>query len=572
MGDTSVDAKKNEAEAKRNAFRADAKLLQEVRDALVIATTEEKIRLNHWVRFFEAYQSPKEALTVKNKISKLESRILKKRSNAKDGYVDPYTKKFVVASAIKMRTIIGTNPDEKIRKACFKAREEIAVRYLDEYVELIALRNQYAKILGYTDFYDYKIQREEGMTKEELFSIFDDLYEKTKYAKDEIKKLEETMPGLRKPWNFGYMMAGDFRKEEDQYFQFDEALVRWGKSFAALGVDFRGSTLQLDLLDRKGKYNNGFCHWPDLVSFDKNGKRKSGSSNFTCNVVFGQVGSGSTGFDTLFHEGGHAAHMLNTEQKDVCINHEYAPMSMAWAETHSMFMDTMLSSIEWKSRYAANEKGEMYPLELFERKLKKLTVLSPMGLNGILFVSNFEKEIYETKNLTQKKVKDIAKKNFTKYYERSEATLDALTVPHIYSWESSGSYHGYGLAQLAVEQWRDYFYEKYEYIVDNPQVGNEMRSVWELGASKTFKEFVIMATGKKISPDAWLKNVTRPVKTILNRAIEKIKRLESVPEYSGPIKLNAKIKMVSGKKTIATNDKSFEDMALKYKKWLQAGK
>ena len=44
--------------------------------------------------------------------------------------------------------------------------------------------------------------------------------------------------------------------------------------------------------------------------------------------------------------------MLNTDMKDVCLNHEYAPMSTAWAETQSMFLDNVYSSIEWRMRYA----------------------------------------------------------------------------------------------------------------------------------------------------------------------------------------------------------------------------
>mgnify|MGYP001590750475 CR=1 FL=1 len=407
MGDHSVDKKKDQAMAKRDAFRANPKFVSTINElfkttspSLQEKAEKERLnqeRLNLWLKFFNSYQSPKEALPLKNKISKLESALLKKRSSRKEGYIDPYTKKFVIASAVKMSTMIATNSDEKIRKACFVAREKLATDFIDEYIEMVGLRNQYARILGYEDFYDYKVQREDGMTKGELFKIFDDIYEKTKYAKENIKKLEKKMPGLRKPWNFGYMMSGDFTKEEDQFFQFDEALVRWGRSFAALGVDFKGGKLQLDLLDRKGKWNNGFCHWPDLVNFEnsKSGgkpKRISGSSNFTCNVVFGQVGSGFNGLHTLFHEGGHAAHLLNVEQKDVCINHEYAPQSMAWAETQSMFMDSMFGSIEWRTRYALNDKGEPYSFDLFERITRKLHPLRPLGINGIIFVSNFERE------------------------------------------------------------------------------------------------------------------------------------------------------------------------------------
>ncbi|MCR4322969.1 MAG: M3 family metallopeptidase, partial [Candidatus Azambacteria bacterium] len=414
--------------------------------------------------------------------------------------------------------------------------ERLAVDFIDEYIEMVCLRNQYAQKLGYQDFYDYKVQREDGMTKKELFAIFDTIYKKTKYAKANVKKLEKSMPGLRKPWNFGYMMAGDFIKEEDQFFQFDEALMRWGTSFAALGIDCKGGNLQLDLLDRQGKWNNGFCHWPDIVFF-KNNKRFSGTSNFTCNVVYGQVGSGSEGLHTLFHEGGHAAHLLNCEQEDVCVNHEYAPMSMAWAEMQSMFIEALFSSIEWRNRYALNAKGEPYSFDLLERKMRKLNPLRPLALNGIMFVSNFEREVYEVKNLTAQKVKTIARKNYRKYFERSADSLLALSVTHIYSWESSGAYHGYGLAELAVTQWREYFYKKYGYIVDNPKVGAEMARVWALGASKTFNEFVQIATGKKLSADALLKNITAPLATIMQESKKKILRLKKVKPYTKKIQL-----------------------------------
>ncbi len=577
MGDHSVDKKMNSAMAKRDAFRANPAFVAQIQKILDSTKTEaqitteeaeEKERLGHWLKFFSHYQTPKKALPLKNKINKLESALLKRKNSRKEGYVDPKTKKFVEASMNKMATMMSTESDETLRKACFVAREKYATDFLPEYIELVNLRNQYARLLGYEDFYAFKVEGEDGMTKAELFKIFDDIYEKTKFAKKNIIDLEKTMPGLRKPWNFGFMMAGDFTKEEDQYYQFDQALERWGRSFAALGVDFRGSKLQLDLLDRKGKWNNGFCHWPDLVTFE-NSKRKSGSSNFTCNVVAGQVGSGFDGMHTLFHEGGHAAHMLNVEQKDVCLNHEYSPMSMSWAENQSMFMDSMFGSIEWRTRYARNAAGESFPFDLFERKIKKLNPLRPLGLNGIMMVSNFEKEIYEAKNLTQKKVKEIAQKTFSKFHERTELTLSVLNVPHIYSWESSGSYHGYGLADLAVEQWREHFYEKYGYIVDNPEVGREMAKVWALGSAKTFKEFVEMATGKKLSADAILKDMTASVETLLERGRSRIARLKKVKQHTGAIKLNAHIKMVSGKKTIATNSKSFETMTATYTKWLK---
>lgn len=567
MGDHSVDKRKDKALAARDAFRGNATYLETLREFL--KTSDKKVgeRIKKWIIFFERYQSPKEAIELKNKIDKLESKISKERAKQKEGYIDPYTKKFIPASVLKMGTMMRTHDDEKIRKACFDAKEKLALSNLEDYVKLVGLRNQYAKILGYKDFYDFKVNREDGMSKKELFSIFDEIYKKTKYGLADIRKMEKSMPGLRKPWNFSYMLAGDFIKEEDPYFQFEEAVERWGRSFAAMGVDLRGSKVQLDLLDRKGKYNNGFCHWPLLVHY-KNGKRMSGTSNFTCNVVPGQVGSGIQGYNTLFHEGGHAAHFLNAEEKEVVLNSEYAPMSASWAETQSMFMDTMFSSIEWKARYAKNSKGESYPFELFERKLAKLYPLQPTDLNSIIFVCNFEKAIYESKKLDKEKVIKIAKSTYRKYIDLSEDSLWGLNVPHIYSWENSGSYHGYGLAELALAQWREYFYKKYGYIVDNKKVGEEMARVWRMGAKTTFKEYVKIATGKKLSPQAFVRSVTRSKAAIIKLAKERIGKMESIPVHKGKINLNAEIHMVHGKKEIANSKQGFETMCRQYKKWV----
>ncbi len=567
MGDHKKEKAMNKALKARDAFRASREYAEKVEIALNSAKAKEKTKLEAWKLFFSKYQTPPELMPLKDKIAKLESKILRKRATIKQGYIDPKTKKFIKASENEMGMIIRTHSDEKIRKACFFQMEKDSKVCLDEYIEMVGLLNEYARKLGFTDFYDYKINVEEGMTKKELFDIFDDIFDKTKYVFKDIRKMEKKMTGLRKPWNFGYMLSGDFTKEEDPYFQFDQALERWGRSFAALSINYRGGSLKLDLLDRKHKWNNGFCHWPKLVQYE-NGKRIPGASNFTCTLVAGQVGSGSIGMETLFHEGGHAAHLLNSEQTEVCLNHEYPPASTAWDETQSMFLDSVFSSIEWKTRYAYDENGNQYPFSLFSRKLKKVHKVIPLRMMSIMFVANFEKEIYECDNLNADKALKIARKIFRKYFEHSEDSLLALRVPHIYSWESACAYHGYGLAELAVCQWRAYFYKKYEHIVDNPNIGKEMKKVWKLGASKTFKEFVILATGEKLSSNTYINNITMGLKKTLELAQKRIKRMEPVKRYKGKIKLNADIKMVSGKEEICSNKKGFSEMAQKYKEWL----
>ena len=161
------------------------------------------------------------------------------------------------------------------------------------FVDLVKARNRMAKSPGYVDYYDYKVTQAEGFGKAALFEILDTLEKGTRplmqAARARLAKEKGEM--ALEPWNSAYMMAGDHQearsvlfpaspskrvlttaplsfptgditKKLDPYFPFEKAIEQWGRSFSALGISYEGASMSLDLLDRKGKYSNGFCHWP----------------------------------------------------------------------------------------------------------------------------------------------------------------------------------------------------------------------------------------------------------------------------------------------------------------------
>ena len=131
------------------------------------------------------------------------------------------------------------------------------------FVELVKKRNGVAKALGYTDYYDYKVTQAEGFGKEALFEILDTLEAGTRPLLDKARALLSATkgPAALEPYNTGFMMAGDITAKMDPFFPFEKSVEQWGRSFAALGISYSGASMDLDLLDRKHKYSNGFCHW-----------------------------------------------------------------------------------------------------------------------------------------------------------------------------------------------------------------------------------------------------------------------------------------------------------------------
>lgn len=564
MWDTSLDEKFNESKNLIDEFKSDENLIKETEKRLNKEKDQEsKNRLNYWKEFFNLYQTPEKLKGLKKDITNLETDINEKLNNMDTWYTD-LEWNFVKASNSQMSMKISTEKDEKIRKACFEWKEKSAIKLVDEYIKLVKSRNKYAKALWYDDFYDYKSNIEEKIPSKKIFELFDELYDKLKIKFKNIRDMESEKPNIRKPRNLWFELSWNFIKQEDEYYPLENILDYWWKSFTAIWIDYRWWKMKLDLLERKWKYNNWFCHAPVPVHY-KNKKRIPWQVNFTCCAIVWQIWSWHRAWNTLFHEWWHAAHFLNFDIEDVCLNTEYPPASTAWDETQSMFLDTMFDSIEWKTRYAKNLKGKLYPWSLHEEKVRKLQKISWRMILGIASVINFEKEIYSCEDLDYDKVIKIAKQNSIKYNDFSEPSLYLLTIPHIYNWESACSYHGYWLAVLALYQWRDYFYKKYGFIVDNPKIWEEMTKVWKYASAKWFEELVKIATWKKLSTKYYLEQVLMNEEEFIEKEKEKINQMEQVPIFDWKINLNAEIMVVDGKKEISNNSNSWEDMT----KWFK---
>ena len=554
-------------------FRTNITNAKQIKDFLNKEKDEILIeRLKSREYFFKLYQIPSEVKELKKEIIEIETKLQSDMANQKTWYIDPKSNKFIKATNSAMKLKMSTEKNEKMRKACFDGIQKTAKDFVPQLTKLVKMRNQYAKNVGYKNFYEYKTQMEERMNSEDVFKIFDDLSQKLiKKIEKSLTQMEIEMPKIRQARNFSYLIAGDFMKEEDQYFPMEDALKNRKETFSKLGINYKWVKLNLDLLERDGKYNNGFMHQP-IPPHQNENKRNAGQINFTCNAIPGQVGSGVSTLATLFHEWWHAAHHANITQEDIINATEYAPSSVARAETQSMFLEEIFYSIERRTKYAQNKEGQKYPLSLYEKKVKKLQKLNWRNMLNIAAVVKFEEKLYtsEEKNITEEFIIQTGRKLSKKFFGFSENYDRILTVPHIYARWSSAYYHWYGMATLAFHQRREYFYKKNWYIVDNKKIWKEMTKVRKYWSSESFQSLIKKATKHELSPFAYLNNTLKTEEEIIKEAKKKIKTLcKYANNDKNKSSFNAEINIVEWNKTITNNKQSNKQMYEDFTKFLK---
>lgn len=562
-------------------FLRDPQRLQQVRAALAGAGdglgAEERTALDGWRATFEAHTIDSAAARdLAERIVEAEGALARARGELPLGYVDP-DKGLVRASSVRLAVMLKAEQDPRLRKAAWEGLRSIEPWVLERgFLEVVKLRNQLGRMLGAEDYYDWKVRRTEGMTKAEVFALLDELEGKTRAAGQRAVEELKRQKGADQVagWNLRFLVGGDVTRELDPYFPFAQALSRWGRSFAALGIEYRGARMVLDLVDREGKYENGFMHGPE-ISWRRRGELQRARIQFTANAIPGMPGSGQSATATLFHEGGHAAHFANIDMPAPCFGQEFAPTSVAFAETQSMFLDSLLDDADWRVRYARGPKGDAMPMSLIERALATTQPFAAWDARSMLTVCYAEKAIYELpdERLTPEGVLQALRETERRLLFIDGSPRPVLAVPHLLSGESSAYYHGYVLAEMGVQQTRDFFLARDGHLVDNPKVGPDLaRAYWRPGNSQRCSPLIEALTGEPLGAEAMARHVCRTTDEALADAREAARREPGLPRFEGPVDLDAHIRVAHGNETIAevAPGGRFEDLSDAFGRWVAA--
>ena len=571
-------------EAYKN-FISDPGRLAQVRAALTSLKASpdsaERAALEHglqgWLALFECnIVDSEEARRLMGALIAQESALFGKRSKL----VMHHTNEAGVreeATLSMLSTNLGTNPNEAARQTSLNALLGLEQWVLDnDFLDIVKTRNDFARAQGFDNYFEYKVRKNEQMSGDDLFKILDDFEVRTRDANQRGLDglMTEHGANATQGRNLRFYMSGDVTRQCDPYLPFAKGLQRWVDSFRRLGITYRGATMQLDLLERKGKYQNGFCHGPIPSYFDKDGQWIAGQINFTAEAKPDQVGSGARAINTLFHEGGHAAHFANVTQNSPCFSQEFAPTSMAYAETQSMFCDSLLDDADWLKRYATDAQGNAMPDALIQKRIQSSQPFSAFAERGILVVPYFERALYRMTDTerTPTAVLQLARDCEQRILGVSPAPRPLLAIPHLLNQESAAAYHGYLLANMAVYQTRAYFERTYGYLTDNPAIGPALAEhYWARGNGRTHDQTLISLTGESFNASYLADecNQTPEQAWASAQASMTAAAQRPVPADAGA-RLDAVIRIVHGKQVLADNTESDDAMCRQFESWVGA--
>ena len=568
-----------EAEAQLSAFISDSNRIQEIRkqrQALQQLTDPDQALIQGftgWLAFFEA--NAIESEQGRQQMAELihtESELFSKRQNYLM-YFENSQGERQQASLTVLGASIRTNDNEAVRRSAHQALLDLEQWVLNNgYIALIKQRNAFARQQGFRNFFDYKVNKTEQMSPEQLFEILDNFEQRTRERNlasiTELakKKGEMAIAGH----NFSYMYSGDATRQLDPYVPFSKSLRRWVESFGRLNIDFSQADLTLDLLDRPGKYQNGFCHGPIPAFYKADHRWQPGKINFTSNSKPDQVGSGFDGINTLFHEGGHAAHFANVKLNSPCFSQEFAPSSMAYAETQSMFCDSLLNDADWLKKYACNAQGEVIPDTIIQALIDAKQPFKAYQERSILVVPYFEWSLYNSDEqaLTAEKITQLARQSEQRILGLQVSPRPLLAIPHLLSQEAACSYQGYLLAHMAVYQTRAYFTKKFGYLTDNPNIGPLLAEhYWRPGNSISHDTALRNLTGEGFSAEYLAQSCNQTSEQAWQQEQQKISAALLRPQ-SEPASLNASLSIVDGEQLIANNQLSDNELCEQFERYI----
>jgi peptidyl-dipeptidase A len=395
--------------------------------------------------------------------------------------------------------ILKTEKNSAKRQKAWEASKEVGQAVAADVIELVKLRNEAARQLGFNNFYEMSLIASEQSVNE-VVAIFDELkaltdapYKKLKAEIDtKLAKTYGIKPEQMMPWHYQDRFFQEAPKlgtvDVDKYFKGKKIEDLARTFYDNIGLPVESILKNSDLYGRKGKYQHAFS-----TDIDRLGDVRTMQS----------IVDNKYWMSTMLHELGHGVYSLNV-RRDL-------PFYLR-SETHifvteaiAMMMERQADNADWLSA--------MVGLSGKDKETIRAEGLENLRMHALIFcrwtqvMMRFEKAMYENPD------QDLNKLWWSLVQEYQMITPPAGRntadwAAKIHLSQVPAYYHNYELGELTASQLQHYIAKnvlKQENTKDvcfanKPEVGTYLKErVFAPGASLRWDALIKEATGEPLS-------------------------------------------------------------------------
>ncbi|HNW69063.1 MAG TPA: M2 family metallopeptidase [Bacteroidales bacterium] len=402
-------------------------------------------------------------------------------------------------------SILRSSTDSKLLQETWNASKKSGAVVSAKVIELVKMRNEAAKELGFKNYHEMslKLSEQDPAEIEKLFNELDsltaDAFKSLKndidtYFADRYKiKKEELMP-----WHYQNRFFQEapniYPVNLDTYYEGKDIIEVTKAYYKGIGMDIEDMLKKSDMFERKGKNQHAFCMDVD----------KEGDVRVLCNTK-----NNSYWMNTLLHEFGHAVYSKYTDRQLPFFLRDAAHTFTT--EAVAMFFGRLSSNPQWMIENLGISPEEAKKIADDCYKTLRLEQLTFSRWAQVMY--RFEKGMYENPDQDLNKLWwDLVEKY--QMLKRPEGRNEPDWASKIHVALYPCYYHNYLMGELLASQFSYYIAKNYYKTEDlkslsfgnNPEVGKYMiEKVFKPGMKYEWNNMIEKATGEKLTAKYYAK-------------------------------------------------------------------
>jgi peptidyl-dipeptidase A len=407
----------------------------------------------------------------------------------------------------EVRTVLKQSPDAAFRRRVWEADKAVGLEVRADLLELVRLRNQVARELGFADYYRMSLELAEQSTQElgTLFDRLDDLTrEPFRTAKREVDAALaarfRVSPGDLRPWHYEDPFFQEaprvFTVDFDRYYH-DRDVVELARAFfESLGLEVRDILARSDLYEKPGKEQHAYC-----LDIDRRGDVR----------VLANVHPDESWAGTMLHELGHAVYDRSIDARLPFLLREHAHVFVT--EAIAMLFGRLSKDAAWIDLMVGLPAGEREDIERESARSARLSQL--IFARWCQVMMRFERDLYADPSRDLNRLWwDLVERYQMVPRPENRDEPDWAAKIHVVS--APVYYHNYMLGELLASQLDHAIHERVlsagsrRSMAGEPAVGSFLREkVFASGKRYRWDELVRRATGEPLAPDHFVTQFVR---------------------------------------------------------------